>query len=189
MGEEMSRHNVVPPGCFIVSPLPSRAYRSCHACVEIVLNRLLTCGKCGYRTIAGRDELVARLQLVGQLRRDKNPDDAIVLALLSECSPLMTCPGCKTIGLAVSDVDALDDDGDWQTAVLCEVCRQPIDPERMEVLPDTRRCTECQHKGETGTLHDDLEFCPRCGALVELRVSRGGGITRYKRFCTGGCRL
>ena len=132
---------------------------------------------------------MARLRLVGQLRRDKNPDDAIVLALLSESAPRMTCPGCKAIGLAVSDVDELDDDGDWQAAVLCEICRQPIDPERLEVLPEARRCTDCQHKSETGTLpDDDPEFCPRCGALVELRVSRGG-ITRYKRFCTGGCRI
>ena len=34
-------------------------------------------------------------------------------------------------------------------------------------------------------------FCPRCGSLVEIRVSRGSGITRYRRFCTGDppCRL
>lgn len=29
------------------------------------------------------------------------------------------------------------------------------------------------------------EFCPKCGALLELRVSRGAGVTRYKQFCTG----
>jgi hypothetical protein len=153
-----------------------------------MLRKILTCRHCGFRTVAGHDDLVARLRLVGQLRRDKQPGDAIVEALLVEYAPLMTCPGCKAVGLKANDAED-DDEGDWQAAVLCEVCRQPIDPERLEVLPGTHRCTTCQHESETGTLHDDPEFCPRCGALVEIRVSRGSGITRYKRFCTGGCRL
>lgn len=157
-----------------------------------MLAKSLHCRECGFRTLAGRDDLVGRLRLVGQLRRDKDPDDAIVEALLAEYTPLMTCPGCKARGLVAKDPgdEWEEDDSDWQAAVLCEVCRQPIDPERLEVLPDTKRCTDCQHKSETGTLVDDEpEFCPRCGALVELRVSRGSGITRYRRFCTGGCRL
>ncbi|MCO6048071.1 TraR/DksA C4-type zinc finger protein [Aeoliella sp. ICT_H6.2] len=155
-----------------------------------MLRKVLECRRCGYRTVCGRDDLVARLRIVGQLRRDKDPDESIVEALLAEYTPLMTCPGCKEVGLKANDADdEWDDDGDWQAAVLCEICRQPIDPERLEFLPETKRCTECQHKSETGTLPDeDPEFCSRCGALVELRVSRGSGITRYKRFCTGGCR-
>ncbi|WP_425398701.1 TraR/DksA C4-type zinc finger protein [Aeoliella sp.] len=156
-----------------------------------MLRKVLQCRRCGFRTVCGTDDLVARLRLLGQLRRDKDPDEAIVEALLAEYAPLMTCPGCKEVGLAAADADDEwdDDAGDWQAAVLCEVCRQPIDPERLEYLPETKRCTECQHKSETGTLPDgDPEFCPRCGSLVELRVSRGTGITRYKRFCTGGCR-
>ncbi len=133
--------------------------------------------------------ILLRLRLIGQLRRDKEPDDAIVAALLAESAPLMTCPTCKAIGLSVSEADDVDDQDDWQAAILCEICRQPIDPERLVALPSTRRCTECQQKDEAGTLpEEDPEFCKRCGSLVELRVSRGSGITRYKRFCTGGCR-
>jgi RNA polymerase-binding transcription factor DksA len=26
---------------------------------------------------------------------------------------------------------------------ICEVCGQPINPERLEILPDTRRCVNC----------------------------------------------
>lgn len=26
---------------------------------------------------------------------------------------------------------------------MCEVCRKPIPPERLEALPQTRRCVEC----------------------------------------------
>ena len=147
---------------------------------------------------------MARLRLVGQLRRDKEPDEAIVEALLDDAVGRMTCPGCKRIGLLAADTDAEGNDtkdnhtkdaaewDDWQAAVLCEVCRKPIDPERLEALPQTRRCTECQGQAEAGTLpDDDIEFCPKCGSLVELRVSRGSGLTRYQRFCTGSpaCRL
>jgi len=160
-----------------------------------MLRKTLHCRACGWRTIAGPDELVARLRLVGQLRREKEPDDQIIDALLAEAAPRMTCSGCRNIGLRVAEADeemdqAPGDPGDWQAAVLCEACRQPIDPERLEVLPTTRRCTACQHQADTGTAADEqVEFCPKCGAVVELRVSRGTGITRYKRFCTAGCRL
>ena len=156
-----------------------------------MLRKVLRCRSCGFRTVCGKDDLAARLRLVGQLRRDKEPDEAIVAALLDEYAPLMTCPGCKAIGLVAEDADdEWSDEDDWQAAVLCEVCRKPIDPERLEALPETQRCTECQSKSESGALEDeDPEFCPRCGSLVELRVSRGTGITRYKRFCTGGCRI
>ena len=68
---------------------------------------------------------------------------------------------------------------------------EPIPPERLEILPGTRRCVKCQNAAELGDARDEPEFCPKCGSLVELRVSRGAGITRYKRVCTGvpPCRL
>lgn len=159
-----------------------------------MLRKVLTCRKCGWRTLSGRDDLVARLRLVGQLRREKEPDDSIVEALIADSARHMTCPTCKHIGLTVKEGDAEEEEvaGDWQEAVLCEVCRQAIAPERLEFFPDARRCAGCQHLTETDALpHDDVEYCPRCGSLVELRVSRAGGLTRYKRFCTGDppCRL
>ena len=124
------------------------------------------------------------------MRREKDPDETIVAELFADAAPLMTCPACKSRGLHI-DARDVDDDSDWQTAVLCEICRQPIPPERLEILPGTRRCVACQGKAERGQLADEPEFCPKCGSLVELRVSRGAGITRYKSFCTGNppCRL
>src|SRR5690606_31524452 len=159
-----------------------------------MLRKVLTCRECGWRTVSGRDDLVARLRLVGQLRREKEPDDAIVEALIVDSARHMTCPMCKHVGLIAKEADAEEDDdaGDWQEAVLCEICRKAIDPERLEFLPETRRCAECQHLAETDALpDDDVEYCPRCGSLVELRVSHAGGLTRYKRLCTGDppCRL
>ncbi|MEN0109368.1 MAG: TraR/DksA C4-type zinc finger protein [Planctomycetota bacterium] len=157
-----------------------------------MLTRSLTCGACGWRTVERAEALASRLRLVGLLRRDTDPDDAIVAALLEEAAGRMTCPGCKSIGLTPGDADAVEDDeDDWQAARLCEVCRQPIPPERVEALPGVKRCFACQSRAESGAdaAEDEPDFCPRCGALVELRVSRAGGLTRYRRFCTAGCRL
>jgi hypothetical protein len=75
--------------------------------------------------------------------------------------------------------------------VLCEVCQAPIPPERLEALAGVKRCVACQGRTEAGVAIEEPEYCPHCGALVEIRLSRGGGITRYRRFCTGNppCRL
>jgi hypothetical protein len=137
------------------------------------------------------DDAAARLRLIGQLRREPDPPDDLLAALLVESAPRMTCPICKEKRLAAVPADVADDDG-WQAAVLCEVCRAPIPPERLEAIPDAKRCAACQGKAESGQRkEEEPEYCPQCGALMETRVSRGGGITRYKRFCTGDppCRI
>ncbi len=157
-----------------------------------MLSRELTCTGCGWRTVCGPVDIATRLRLVGVLRRDSDPDEAVLAELLPGAAERMTCPFCKRIGLAASEaVDEFGDD-DWQAAVLCESCREPIPPVRLEGFPDSRRCVAGQARSGSGEPEpDEPEFCPRCGALVELRVSRGGGLTRYKRFCTGtpSCRL
>lgn len=152
----------------------------------------LVCGGCGWATVCGADEAVRRLRLVGHLRRESDPDEGVLEELLFDAAGRMTCPGCKRVGLKVEDPVAESDDEDWQTAKLCEACRKPIPVERLEVFPDAKRCVGCQDRSETGVDDvDEPEFCPRCGSLVELRVSRAGGLTRYRRFCTGTppCRL
>jgi Zn finger protein HypA/HybF involved in hydrogenase expression len=151
----------------------------------------LHCSNCGWRTISGFDDAIGRLRLLGLLRRDREPDEDVVAELLVEATPRMTCPLCKEKRLTADPTTDTDDADDWQAAVLCEVCRQPIDPERIEAIPNTKRCALCQSKAEAGAFDDEPEYCPNCGAIVETRVSRGSGITRYKRVCTGvpSCRL
>ena len=154
----------------------------------------LTCRNCEWRTVCGPSDAIGRLRLVGLLRRDTDPDDTLITTLLVEAAPRMTCPVCKEKRLFARPASATDEEeeSDWQAAVLCEVCREPIPPERLEAVPGARRCALCQGKAETGQLVDDEpEYCPHCGSLVELRVSTGSGITRYRRFCTGSppCRL
>jgi hypothetical protein len=154
----------------------------------------LICGHCSWRTVCGRDEAIARLRSIGMLRRDPDPDDELVRALIGDSVSRMRCPNCdeKRLTAHTLDSDELPEDVEWQTAVLCEVCRQPISPERLEAIPTTKRCVACQGKAEVRSSADETtEYCPHCGAPVQIRVSRGAGITRYKRFCTGNppCRL
>lgn len=150
----------------------------------------LRCSNCGWQTVSGIEDAVTRLRIIGQLRRDKEPDEALVAELLVDSAPRMTCPLCKEKRLSARPT-ADDDVEEWQAAILCEVCRQPIDAERLEAIPSTKRCAACQGKAEAGKLVDEPDYCPHCGALVEVRISRGSGVTRYKRFCTGEppCRL
>ena len=151
----------------------------------------LTCRRCGWRTVCGREDAVARLRLIGLLRRERAAADELVEALFVEAAPRMTCPICKEKQLAAQPLadDAADD---WQAAVLCEVCRELIPSERLEAIPGAKRCAACAAKAEAGQLTEiEPEYCPHCGSLVEVRVSRGTGITRYKRVCTSDppCRL
>jgi hypothetical protein len=147
----------------------------------------LTCRNCGWRTLCGPSEATARLRLIGLFRREPDPDEAVLSELLVEAAPRMTCPICKEKRLIATPSGAAADanDREWQAAILCAVCRQPIDPERLDAIPGTKRCAGCQGKAESGNFEDEPDYCPQCGALTEIRVSRGGGITRYKRFCTG----
>jgi RNA polymerase-binding transcription factor DksA len=151
----------------------------------------LTCRNCGWRTVCGRDDAIARLRLIGRLRREREPEDELIATLFVDAAPRMTCPLCKEKTLFAQATN-LDQAEDWQTAVLCKVCREPIPAERLEAIPATKRCASCAAKAESHDLDEvDPDFCPNCGALIEIRVSRGGSITRYKRVCTGDppCRL
>jgi hypothetical protein len=154
----------------------------------------LVCDHCSWRTVCGRDETIARLRSIGMLRRDPDPDDELIGVLLVESLSRFTCPACKEPRLTARTLDSAGtpDDVEWQSAVLCEICHQPISPERLEAIPAAKRCVACQEKSETaGSQEETTEFCPLCGSTVEIRVSRAAGITRYKRFCTGNppCRL
>lgn len=149
----------------------------------------LLCQKCGWQTSCGEEQIARRLRKLGLLKRAQLPTEELIRELLIASVARLTCDACGELQLVFSESD--DEDGDWQQAVVCEVCHKPIAPERVEALPGVRRCVACQDLADRGAEPEEPEFCEKCGALVELRVSRGGGITRYKRFCTGNppCRL
>ena len=165
-----------------------------------MLSTILVCGKCGWRTVCGEDELARRLRVLGLLRRSPHPPPELVSELLRVNIHRLRCDACREPGLALVTGDGSprsklarvdDDEGDWQQAVLCQVCHEPIPPERLEVLPNATRCAVCQTLADRGGEPAPVEYCPKCGALLEMRVSRVSGITRYKQFCTGNppCRL
>ncbi len=157
-----------------------------------MLSATLQCNACDWQTTCGEEEIARRLRVLGLLRRSAHPPEDLVRELLATSAEQLACDQCGKAGLAFSESKLEDDgDGDWQQAVVCEVCRKPIPLERVEIFPDARRCVECQGMADRGEEPEELEFCEKCGSLVELRVSRGAGITRYKRFCTGSpsCRL
>lgn len=166
-----------------------------------MLSTILACSKCQWRTVCGEEELARRLRTLGLLRRAPFPPPELLSELLRLNIHRLTCDACHHVGLIVAGADdsrsrdwvsiAGEDDGDWQQAVICQICQQPIPPERLEIFPNAARCAKCQDLADRGAEPAPVEYCPKCGALLEMRVSRGGGITRYKQFCTGSppCRL
>ena len=43
----------------------------------------------------------------------------------------------------------------------CVKCGQKIDPERLEVLPDTKLCTACSQKNPAPPKYDPNEVCSK----------------------------
>lgn len=142
----------------------------------------LHCDACTWHALCGPQEIEKRLRLAGHLRRVENPTAELVSELLHGVARQLVCPECGAAGLRIS---SYQDEDDWATARRCEICRQAIAPERLEALPDAKRCVKCQQAEDSGESKTDVEYCPRCGSLLELRVSRRGGMTRYQLFCTG----
>jgi hypothetical protein len=156
-----------------------------------MLSVQLDCSACGWRTLCGEAEILRRLRTGGQFRRATDPPEEIVREVLLAHSGALTCDECKTAGLRVT-LDPVQDDGDeWEQAVVCEICREPIPAERLEIKPNATRCVACQDAADRGRSFVEPDYCPKCGSLLELRVSHGGGVTRYKLWCTGSpaCRL
>jgi ssDNA-binding Zn-finger/Zn-ribbon topoisomerase 1 len=156
-----------------------------------MLSVQLDCDGCGWRTLCGEGEILRRLRIVGQFRRATDPPEEMVREVLLAHGGALACDECMAAGLRVT-LDPSQDDGDeWEQAIVCEICREPIPAERLEYLPGATRCVKCQDAADRGRAFVEPEYCPKCGSLLELRVSRGGGITRYKLWCTGSpaCRL
>ena len=147
----------------------------------------LLCTACSWRTVYRPDAADSRFALAGE--SPEGVDPAELEELLAGAAPRWTCPECKTPGLQVRPYREERDD--WEEAVRCEVCRKPIPTERLEAMPGVRRCLACQHEHESGALAAEPEYCPKCGAPLVLKASRGPGLTRYRLFCTGTppCRL
>jgi hypothetical protein len=156
-----------------------------------MLSVQLECQDCGWWTLCGEAEIVRRLRPLGHFRRATDPPEEIVREVLATHGHGLPCDRCKKTKLKVTLDPQQDDGDDWEQVVICEICREPIPPERLEFKPDARRCVGCQDAADRGRSFVEPDYCPKCGAILEIRVSRGAGPTRYKLFCTGDppCRL
>jgi len=70
---------------------------------------------------------------------------------------------------------------------LCELCGKPIHADRIEALPNTTKCVECQNADEhrKDTDNDDMGSCPRCGCpLVWRHGAPAGSTTKYFIGCS-----
>lgn len=140
----------------------------------------LYCPACQHKKLVGYSEKLRTLHALGKLRRAKNPEPDLVQELFVTSLPQLSCSGCGSADLELrSQVVEEEDPEFWGEARRCEVCREPLMPERLEIFPDTVRCAACLSKPDPETEDD---FCPSCGDRLTTRLA-GGGLTRYRRSC------
>ncbi len=144
----------------------------------------LTCSFCNWSELCDVAVAIKHLSAAGMLRRNSNPSAHEVEELLLAALPRLKCPTCEQTQLQETPADDWGD-GNWPEARLCDECDAPIHPERLEILPETRLCTACQRRDETGdpNLAEDV-YCPRCGSPMLVKPSSGHGVTRYVWVCS-----
>ncbi|NQT39130.1 MAG: TraR/DksA C4-type zinc finger protein [Planctomycetes bacterium] len=141
----------------------------------------LSCPACSWSETCGPPEVVAWMLRARKIRDGAPPEPEILCELFLAAASALTCPECGGAGLAVAEVD---DGGDWPEPAACQGCGRPIPAERLEVLPGAELCAACQQDEEQGRGPKEVDYCPRCGSPMEVRASRGAGITRYLLVCT-----
>lgn len=122
------------------------------------------------------------LRRTGKLRRAAEPEAEILVELFNASASGFACESCGNIGLIASP--AVDEASDWGGSRPCETCGKPIPAERVELFPNVKVCVNCQSRSESGQDAAEREFCPKCGALMKMRQSQAGGVTRYVMSCS-----
>ena len=142
----------------------------------------LRCPSCDDIQRYGLQDIVALLTSQGKLRKDKDPPWELLEELFRSAAASLSCGECGRTGLGVSREDDLEDE-EWGAPRRCEVCGQPIPAERMEVFPDTRVCVSCKVGDEHRPVDDEPQYCSHCGAVLQMKLSSGSGISRYRMAC------
>lgn len=149
----------------------------------------LRCRRCSWCQVCGPEEVVGWLRKARKLRARSAPEWEILVELFLAAAPRLVCPECGAEGLSAGP--APDDAGDWPEWKTCASCNEPIEEDRLRAVPGATLCAACQRDEELGRGKREIDYCPRCGAPMELRPSRSGGVTRYVPACTANppCRL
>ena len=144
----------------------------------------LICPQCQARESLRPDQLLHRLRNAGVLRRAKDPDVDEIVQLAQANLARLTCASCGHVGLQLDEsASNVDADEDWGDPKPCERCKALIPAERLELFPGTTLCVKCQQASERGDDGGAVEYCPRCGNIVQMRKARGDGISRYVMEC------
>jgi hypothetical protein len=141
--------------------------------------RRVHCPTCDWHAIWGPEAMLQVLRQRGALRREKEPDTALVLQLIEQAASQLSCTACQQTGLQLEPWTADFDDGPLHRP--CEICGKWIPDERIEVFPQATRCATCQDKPDDAWSEDD--FCPRCGGHVQARLVGGAAVARYRMAC------
>lgn len=139
--------------------------------------------------VCGPEDVARCLRKARKLRAGREPEAEIMYEVFRATAGQLACPECGKVGLLV--VPATDDDFDWPGQKACESCGKLISRQRLEAVPGATLCVRCQRDEELGRAKRDVEYCPRCGAPMQLRPTRSSGVTRYVLKCTADppCRL
>lgn len=145
------------------------------------------CPECNWKQTLDLSLRVTLLKAAGLFRRDKSPASEIVQQLFLEKQTELFCPQCGEPGLRCltpnrGDEAIEEDDAQWGSTRKCIGCGTAIPALRLEILPETKQCTQCAASGRT-SIEDDREFCPRCGSVMQLDAIRNRGLARYKMRC------
>jgi ribosomal protein S27AE len=126
--------------------------------------------------------MLRRLRSIGMLRREKEPSAALVSELFASAGERLTCSQCGATGLRIVPVEDIGWDDAWDADRPCSECGRPIGAERVRLLPNVALCIACQRVQESGRAVGEPTYCPKCGAVMTLRL-RSGGVTRYELTC------
>jgi len=145
----------------------------------------LSCPACRWTEVCGRQQVAGWLRKLRQIRPGREPELEIMHEVLRAVAGRLTCPQCGRTGLATTPTADENEDVDWPEARTCSACSKIISKERLEAVPEATLCAACKRAEQPGTTEIQTEYCPRCGALMELRLGTSAGVTRYVLVCTG----
>jgi len=148
-----------------------------------------TCPACAWSELCGPEGMSRRLVQARRLKRTSEMNLEMLSELFQASAGKLACPECGHEGLDLRRRSDLDED--WPGGRPCSACEKLIPEERLELYPEATVCAACQEKLDRGDPVGDMDYCPRCGAPMQLRQSRSSGVTRYEMACTGSppCRL
>ena len=136
------------------------------------------CPSCSRAEVTPREDAILRLQSIGRLKRGAKVETDLLLEMARISAGELNCDACGAAGVELKEgVPDRDDFGRR-----CEACRQQIDPERLEIFPDSTLCTNCQQGDDRGIDSAVPEYCSNCGTPL-VPVKSTAGVTRYRMSC------